>query len=160
MDNKILKLIEEWEFHLENSSGQMLTDIRNILSDEKPRQGIAAFYFEYEFEYMDIIFRAEDRDKRVIDMTVLPTRKGNKTFLPETIWTKEQELDADDYDKYDREKRGLFEKWFCNCWKIVMNEMECIPDAYFSIHDTNWLTDLKTGKRMSRAEISGMEVRK
>jgi len=177
MENIFLALNEEWKLYLDSSAEQMQADIRNILTDQivkyqqgKSRQNIAALYFEYEYDHMDIMFWAEDKNGELITETIkLPTIKRNNTdensnwehFLPESIWKKvivsEDTYEGDDYDdirsEYDEKKTELFKEWFINCWNTVTKEMENVLDAYFSIHDTNFRTDLKTGKRMKLAEI-------
>ena len=180
MNNQFERLNKEWKLYLESSAEQMQEDIRNILTDEivkyeegKSKQDIAAMYFEYEYEYMNIAFWAENKNEMLItEVMKLPTIMRNNTksnsnwkhFIPETIWKEvlesedEFEGDEDDYyearDEYTNESTELFEKWFFDCWTAAIKEIENIPDAYFSIHDTNWRTDLKTGKEMSIAEIS------
>ena len=180
MNNQFERLNKEWKLYLENSAEQMQEDIRNMLTGKivrykqgKVQQDIAALYFEYEYEYMNITFWAENKNEILLtDVTELPTIMRNngkpnsnwKHFIPETIWKEviesedEFEGDEDEYyearDEYTNKSTELFEKWFFDCWKAAIKGMENIPDAYFSIHDTNWRTDLKTGKEMSIAEIS------
>ena len=180
MENLFENLNEEWKLYLESSAEQMQEDIRNILTDKivkyelgKSKQDIAALYFEYEYEYMNITFWAENKNEMLItEVMELPTIMRNNTneksnwkhFFPETIWKEvvesedEYEGDEDDYydarDEYTNKNTELFEEWFFNCWKVAIKGMGNIPDAYFSIHDTNWRTDLRTGNEMSLAEIS------
>ena len=169
MENRISALCSEWSLYLESATEQMQADIRDIIANRliqyeqgKSWADIAAMFFEYEYEYMDIVFYAFDKQEKVITKVIaLPTkRSGNiipdskwNAFLPEAIWHKEQGLD-EHYDKYNREKTSIFKEWFLTCWKTVAKGIGNIPDAYFSIHDTFFRTDLKTGERVNNKQIS------
>ena len=178
MKNKLSDLNNEWQTYLNSCATQLQEDIHNILTDKTIKyrsryhlQDISALYFEYEYDYMDIVFWAENKKGDVItDILVLPTqRKDNaitdskwKSFFPENIWREvielEESCEDDDFydllDEYNEEKTRLFKEWFFNCWNIAANRTENIPDAYFSIHDTYFRTDLKTGRRINQDEIS------
>ena len=178
MKEHFLKLNKEWKLYLDSSAEQMQTDIRNILTDQivkykqgKSRQDIVALYFEYEYDYMNILFWAKDKSEELVaELIVLPTIKRNNAdensnwehFLPENIWRNvlgtEDIYEGEDYDEIRREyenvKTTLFKEWFLTCWNTITKDMENVPDAYFSIHDTYFLTDLKTGKKINSDEIS------
>ena len=177
MKEHFLALNEEWKLYLDSLTEQVQADIRNILLTDqivkyqfgKSRQNIVAFYFEYQYDSMNIMLWAQDKNgDEVADPIEIPTTNNTdknsswKSLVPENILKRVYEMDntyeGDDYDEIRREyeniKTELFERWFLNCWNTATKEIENIPDAYFSIHDTYFLTDLKTGKEINSDQIA------
>ena len=176
--NQLLNVNKDWKLYLDSSAEQMQADIRNILANQilkygykKSRQDIAALFFQYEYETWDIVFWAEDKNRSSItDTIILPSKRkensnGNSNwnhFIPETLWNKVAEFEdnyrGDDSDdiicEYIEVQTEIFKKWFLACWNTATKGIGNVPDAYFSIHDTYFLTDLKTGKKINNDEIS------
>lgn len=175
--NDILKLNEGFKVYLEASTHQMVSHIKDILSGKsvvylvgKTESDTVAYFFEYEYDYLDIVCWATDRAGNLItDTIILPAPKNSKAdaeskwnaFMPEEIWMKiadfhdnYEEDDFDDIlDEYNKEKYELFEKWFCDCWSKAVKETGIKTDAYFSIHDTIFKTDLNTLEEIKEKEI-------
>lgn len=172
------KLNIEFKRYLGEISSQLTEDLIDLLngenisySDNNGRSDIKAFYFEYEYEYLDIVFWGVDRKGKIATNTVfLPSKKNSSTeengewngLIPEKIWIAaadfQDNYDGDDFDdildEYDDEKYKLFEQWFCDCWKKASEHTKVKMDAYFSIHDTYFRTDLNTLKIINEDEIA------
>lgn len=165
--------------YLKEAQDQFIEDLVQLLEGEninylngKTKTDIGALYFEYEYDYLDIVTWAVDRAGEVItDSVVLPSQKKNfaegsedwNFFLPEKIWKAasdfqekhEEDEDWDDIsEEYDGEKYELFEFWFFDCWKKALLQTGSRVDAYFSVHDTYFRTDLNTLKTINDDEIA------
>lgn len=173
------KLNTELKNHLEKTKEQLIKDLVQLLKGEhidylegRTKVDIKAFYFEYEYDYLDIVaWAADNNGQMVTDTVILPIQRKNQmgeseewnSFLPEKIWTaasdfqdsNEEEEDFDDWwDEYNDEKYSLFEDWFCQCWKEASEHTENKADAYFSVHDTYFRTDLNTLTTINDDEIA------
>lgn len=172
------KLNIEFKKYLEQTRAQLIGDMIHLLKGENIRylnnngkSDIKAFYFEYEYEYLDIVFWGVDRKGKIATETnFLPTQKsgnaeGNSDWdalIPERIWNIvsdfQDHYEGDDFDdildEYDDEKYKLFERWFSDCWKKASEHTKVHMDAYFSIHDTYFRTDLNTLKTINEDEIA------
>ncbi|PQA96813.1 hypothetical protein B0A69_01730 [Chryseobacterium shigense] len=173
------ELNSELKKHLEETKKQLIKDIVQILKGENidylegnGKVDIKALYFEYEYDYLDIVAWAVDKNGEIItDILKLPSQRKKQTggsadwnsFLPENIGIAasefqdchEDEEDFDDlWDEYNEEKYELFEDWFCTCWKEASAQAEIRADAYFSVHDTYFKTDLGTFKTINDDEIA------
>lgn len=175
--NNISELNKDLKVYLDSSSNQMIADLKNILLDNsiqykngKSIKDVAFLNFDYEYDTLDIIFEVFDKKyNKINNLVSLPTIKKSKigeksewsSFLPEIIWNKycefENNYEADNLDdileEYDNEKYFLFEKWFYSCWANATNETNVIIKAYFSMHDTEYVTDLNTLNRIKTKEI-------
>ncbi|MFD2909018.1 hypothetical protein ACFSX9_09735 [Flavobacterium ardleyense] len=167
----ILNLNKEFANYLEKSTAQMISDLNDILFDKSvtyrlnySKASIVTYYFEYEWDILDIAFWAVNKSGEVInEILILPTKKDSKidatgkwnSFLPEKIakfiYDFENNYEGADIDevleKYEEEKHILFENWFCNCWTQTIKETDIKVNAYFSIHDTNYKTNLNNLER-------------
>jgi len=164
--------------YLEETKGQVVADLVQLLKGEnvnyldgKTKTDIGALYFEYEYDYLDIAAWATDKNGKIItDTAILHKQKENhineterwNSFLPETIWKAaidfqekhEEDEDWDDvWEEYEGEKYELFEFWFFDCWKEASAQTESRVDAYFSVHDTYFKTDLNTFETINDDEI-------
>ncbi len=172
------KLNVELKKYLEETHTQLTEDLIHLLKGEKisyigsnSKSDIKAFYFEYEYEYLDIVFWGVDhKGKMATDTVFLPTKKKGSAeensdwdaLIPEKIWSAASEFqdhykedDFDDIlDEYDDEKYKLFEEWFFDCWKKASEQTGVKMNAYFSIHDTYFRTDLNTLKTINEDEIA------
>lgn len=172
------KLNIEFKKYLEEISTQLIQDLIHLLNGENisyldgcGKTDIKAFYFEYEYEYLNIVSWGVDAKGKVATNTVfLPTQRKKSgdengdwdALIPEKIWTAaahfQDNYDEDDFDdildEYDDEKYRLFEQWFFDCWKKASEEAQVKIDAYFSIHDTYFRTDLNTLKNINEDEIA------
>lgn len=175
--NDILKLNKDFKIYLDASTQQIVSDLKDILYgksvvylEDKTESDIVAYFFEYEYDYLNVVCWAVDRAGNIItDTIILSTQKNSKTdenskwnaFIPESIWTKiadfHDNYEDDDFDdildEYNQEKYELFEKWFCNCWSQTVKETGIKVDAYFSIHDTIFKTDLNTLEKIKDKQI-------
>lgn len=175
-----LKLLNiELKNHLEEIKDELIKDFVQVLKGEnvdylrgKTKSDMKALYFEYEYDDLDIIAWGADQKGNIITHTMfLPCQKKRQinksenwnSFLPEKIWTaatdfQEQYGEEDDFDdfwdEYNEEKYRLFENWFFECWKKAAEQSKVIFDAYFSIHDTYFRTDLNTFKTINDDEIA------
>jgi hypothetical protein len=172
-----LNLNNDFKKYLDASSKQMIADLKDILLDTsikynngKSREDILVIYFEYEYDHLDIVFLASDKKTEIIaEVLTLPTVRKSKlndesewdSFFPEIISNKVDKFKekyntyniGDVFDKYNRVKYSLFEEWFCSCWTMAVLETNVKMDAYFSIHDTIYLTDLSTLKGIKEEDI-------
>ncbi|MGG7471298.1 hypothetical protein ACVVIH_21535 [Chryseobacterium arthrosphaerae] len=178
MMENLKKLNIELRQYLQTISGNLTGDLVRLLKGEniaylenKNLSDIKAFYFEYEFEYLNIICWGVDAAGRMATKTkALPEKTENaacenekwSALIPEKIWTEaadfQDHYDGDDFDdildEYDDEKYRLFEQWFFDCWKEAKAQTSVMMDAYFSIHDTYFRTDLNTLKTINEDEIA------
>ncbi|PIF44504.1 hypothetical protein CLU96_1480 [Chryseobacterium sp. 52] len=171
----------ELKNYLDKTEEQLIKDIVQLLKventddlEKKAKEDTKALYFEYEYDYLDIVTWAVDKDGEIIgnatrllshrEKEIGESEKWN-SLLPEKIWDKafdlqeryEDEEDWDDiWDEYKEEKYRLFEDWFLQCWKKALTHMESRNklDAYFSIHDTYFRTDLNTFQTVNDDEIA------
>ncbi|MCT2561216.1 hypothetical protein [Chryseobacterium herbae] len=165
--------------YLEEQTEQLVDALVQVLKGEsteylsgKTKTDSVAFYFEYEYDYLDITAWTVDQSGAVITNPVFlfPQREKRSdqkedwsAFLPENIWTaatdfQEQYADDEDFDDlwddYNEEKYELFENWFFEGWKKASAHTESSIDAYFSIHDTYFRTDLMTLQTINDDEIA------
>ncbi|KFF27248.1 hypothetical protein [Chryseobacterium vrystaatense] len=175
----IKQLNIELKNHLEETAEQLVKDLVQIIDDKKAddledrtEAEIRAFYFEYQYDYLDITAWATDKSgNSITNPVLLPTQRKQgigeedkwSALLPEKIWKEasdfqekyEDEDDFDDFwDEYNEEKYKLFEDWFCECWKRASGQTGYRKDAYFSIHDTYFKTDLNTLQTINDDEIA------
>lgn len=176
--DSISALNDELKEYLDHCSAQMILDLKNILSDRsilykngKSRSDVVFLNFDYEYDTLNIVFEAFDKKyNKINELVHLPTIKKSKineqskwdSFLPEIIWNtyntfenNNEDIDELDeiLDEYDMEKYQLLENWFCMCWAIAIKETNVKIDAYFSMHDTEFVTDLNTLKKINPKEI-------
>jgi len=172
------KLNIEFKNYLAGISGKLTEDLIHLLKGEginylngNTQAHIKAFYFEYEFDYLNIVFWGVDHKGKIATETMfLPTKKNNNDngnekwsgLIPQMIWQKasdfEDNYEGDDFDdildEYNDEKYRLFEQWFFDVWKGASEQTGVKTDAYFSIHDTYFRTDLNTLKTINEDEIA------
>lgn len=172
------KLNIEFKHYLGEISSQLTEDLIQLLKgesvtylNENTKADIKAFYFEYEYDYLNIVSWGVDATGRMASNKIyLPAKKNQTTeennewtaLIPEKIWTAaaefQDEYEDDDLDEileeYDEEKYLLFEQWFFECWKKASAQTMVNIDAYFSIHDSYFRTDLNTLKIINEDEIA------
>ena len=109
---------------------------------------------------MDIMFYAIDNKEKILykKIDIINDEIKCKHIFPENLFEKQMEID-DEYDgeddnyedyitEYSRKKHELFEKWFISCWDKIKGEYKNIPKIFFSVHDTNYKTDLNTKEKI------------
>lgn len=172
------EVLDDFEKYLPELTNQLVTDLRDILSQKsivykegKTELDIVGYFFEYEYEWLDIIFYGLDKKNELSTETIkLPTKLIEKSCPHSVTPLKmnvfeiniEDEYDEDKYsedefyelyDKYHQEKFKIFEKWFCDCWIQATENTDLKTNSYFSVHDTFYRTDLKTMKQINQDEI-------
>ncbi len=168
-------LILQLQHHLTELQDELIIDLKNLQTnkalqyvDDYTFDDIACFCFEYEYDYLDIVGWAMNAHQEVITGTVvLPSKnqlqeKKNRWayLLPESVYDAQIELqdqysdEEDEWDKYHNQKDQTLTVWFRDSWLKVSKETGTKSDAYFSIHDTYWRTDLKTGRKLNDDEIA------
>lgn len=170
LNNQLSQYLEQNKTDITENIKDILTYKNIIFTGDATKSDMVAFCFEYEYDYLDIIFYGIDKEWNPITETVvLPSvRKSKATetstwsaFMPEKIWreitTFEENYEEDDIDEiisdYNEKKYNLFEEWFCSCWKEANSLIKTEKDAYFSIHDTIFKTDLHTSRTIKEKEI-------
>lgn len=168
----------ELKKYLEQISSQLIVDLTDLINgkdiiylNNKNETDTKAFYFEYQYDYLDIIFWSVDREgERITETIKFPLKKVDRingssdwnALIPKQIWEvaadfedsyEEDELD-DILDEYNTEKYELFENWFLECWKKASEKVNVKTDAYFSIHDTYFKTDLNSMETINTDEIA------
>jgi hypothetical protein len=160
-----MKIITEWEGFLAKIRPNMCLELKDILEKSINNKNIYAMFFEYELDYMDIVFYAVDEKENVIlkKIPVLNNEISCKHLFLDNLMEKqiqindyykleyeyEQECEHDyDYDYYYNDfyeisnafyeaKEEIFANWFIECWDKIRCEYNNIPKTYFSKHDTN-----------------------
>ncbi|KFF15486.1 hypothetical protein [Chryseobacterium sp. JM1] len=162
--------------YLEKTTEQFVKGLVQILEGKnadylngKSKTDIVAYYFEYEYDHLDISAWTIDKSGAIITNPVLLlTQKEEENdgkeswnaLLPEKIWKaasdfqEEYEDDDDRWDEYNEEKYEIFENWFFDGWKKASAQTDNKADAYFSIHDTYFKTDLNTLQTINDDEIA------
>lgn len=164
----------ELKKYLEQISSQFILDITELIEgknvnylNNKAKADGKVLYFEYQYDYLDIICWSVDQEgERITETSKLPSKNvGNEEWnalIPKQIWEAaadfEDTYEDDDFDdildEYNTEKYELFENWFLECWKKAVVQTKLKMDAYFSIHDTYFRTDLHTLKTINDDEIA------
>jgi hypothetical protein len=176
--NNFSDALNEFENYLSRLSTQMVSDLQNILTmqtipfmDSKSQTDMAALFFEYDYEWLDIFFYGVDKELEPVTNTVklpsklLPESHGD-TLQPEVLHefeiNVEDEFDFDNndedefyeqLDEYKDKKSEIFESWFSQCWDKATKNPEAKPEAFFSVHDTAFKTDLNRAKTAKEVEI-------
>ncbi len=149
---EILKgLNEELKEYLDAASEVLTNDLISLLNggnitylDGKQWDNIRAFNFEYLHDYLNIAFFGTDKDGIIITEELkLPINDKKIMLLPDTIWDKVNEIEANDEDdeleqsleEYNEEKNEIFESWFIDCWTAASEKFEDPVTAYFSISE-------------------------
>ncbi|ANF49770.1 hypothetical protein A0O34_04090 [Chryseobacterium glaciei] len=170
--------IELKKYLEEKISPMLIVELTELVNDKninylnnKSKADTKALYFEYRYDYLNIIFWAVDQEgERITEIIKLPSKEIDiinesddwDALIPEKIWVTVtafediyEEDDSDDIlDEYNTEKYELFENWFLECWKKASEQTEVKTDAYFSIHDTYFKTDLNSMQTINTDEIS------
>ena len=162
---KLEKIIEAWEQFLTEIETKMQSAIKEILNEIVEENSIFAIFFEYEYDIMNLSFFATDNEENplLVKQDILSKETNCKTLFPNELLNKQYELvdeyDGVDenfdeiYDEYTQRKQDIFKKWFKLCWDKVTNKYKKIPNAFFSIHDTNWKYNLSTNEKIKHSEI-------
>ncbi|KMQ58477.1 hypothetical protein ACM46_22525 [Chryseobacterium angstadtii] len=165
--------------YLEEAQESFIKDLVHIIDGDrlnylegKNEKDLKALYFEYEYDYLDIIAWGTDKAGDILTKTYKMgdqrRKQENETddwtaFIPEKLWTEasdfqEQYEDEEDFDEvmddYNDEKYEIFENWFFDSWKKASIQTENRTDAYFSIHDSYFKTDLNTLQSLNNDEIA------
>ncbi|KPH12709.1 hypothetical protein [Chryseobacterium sp. ERMR1:04] len=164
----------ELKKYLEQISSQLILDITELIEgknvnylNNKAKADGKALYFEYQYDYLDIICWSVDQEgERITETSKLSSKKVENeewnALIPKQIWEAavdfEDTYEDDDFDdildEYNTEKYELFENWFLECWKKAVAQIKLEMDAYFSIHDTYFKTDLHSMETINADEIN------
>ncbi len=170
--------LDYFEKYLEKLTNQMVVDLRNIVKnkpfvyrDGKNETNIVGCFFEYDFEYFSISLYGLDKSlNQVTEVVSLPTKLIDESLKNYIIPKRIRDFGKNIEDTYDKEKysedefyelleeyneklREIFEKWFLKCWKKISEKQKINIDAYFSVHDSYYYTDLKTMNEITENEI-------
>jgi hypothetical protein len=164
-----MEIIIEWESFLVKIEQNMCLELKTILDESISNKNIYAMFFEYEFDYMDIVFYAIDEKENVIlkKVPVLNNEINCKHLFPENLMDKQMEI-SDNYEgederfydfleEYREKQEGIFKNWFMACWDKIRCEYNDIQKTYFSIHDTNYKINLDTKEKVKYDEIIIMD---
>lgn len=113
-------------------SDNLSNDLASLLENEslfvykkgKSFSDVGAFYFEYQYDLLDIIFYAVDSEFELFcdSVSLLIQKKDIKRFrlMPEKIYRNfqeiEQEISADKIIKHSQEKESILYEWFQKFW--------------------------------------------
>lgn len=114
------------------------------------------FYFEYDYETLDIVVWAENKAKEVISswsMSIPPTLTDSlfsKVLRDELMnlgesWIMTNRGEEMYYELIEvlAEQQGqVLESWFIQCWSEAKTKTGVSVKGKFSIHDTIYRTDL------------------
>ncbi|WP_278379430.1 hypothetical protein [Chryseobacterium arthrosphaerae] len=75
-------------------------------------------------------------------------------YSENTPWKKDSSAVCSSSPNFFLRRYRLFEQWFFDCWKEAKAQTSVMMDAYFSIHDTYFRTDLNTLKTINEDEIA------
>ncbi|MDR2924582.1 MAG: hypothetical protein LBU76_01285 [Azoarcus sp.] len=151
-----IEILDAWKNFLSEIETKMQLSIKTILNETKELKNIHAMFFEYEYNDMDLMFWALDKKENVLfkKLDILNGKINGKHLFPNDLMERQMDIDDeydgeddnyDDFrDEYSEEKEEIFKKWFMLCWDNIKEEYKNIPEVYFSIHDTNWKTNLNT----------------
>ncbi len=168
--------LNDFKNYLSKLTNQLTSDLKDIIDKKvivykegKSESDIEGYFFEYEYEWLDIIFYGLDKNNDLSTETIkLPTKLIEESY-PDSLTSKkmnvfeiniEDEYDMDKYsedefydllDNYHEEKYKIFEKWFCDCWKQASDGKDIKTNSYFSVHDTNYKTDLRTMTKIKQS---------
>lgn len=162
--------------YLEQISLQLIVDLTDLIRgkninylNNKSEADCKALYFEYQYDYLDILFWSADQaGERITEIIKLPSKKIDSkdedwnALIPKQILEAAVDFedtyeddDLDDIlDEYNTEKYELFENWFLECWKKAVEQTKLEIDAYFSIHDTYFKTDLHSMETVNTDQIN------
>jgi hypothetical protein len=165
LDHELSEIIEGWKKFLLDVETKMVSSIDAVLNEVIKNSNIFVIFFEYEYDLMDLSFFAfDDKENTLLVKHDILTEEINcKTLFPKDLLDKQYEL-TDEYDgvdenfdeiyaKYEHEKEDIFKRWFKGCWNNAIKVHKNIPQAYFSIHDTNWKYNLETDEKTKGSEI-------
>jgi len=162
---KLKNSLNSFSFYLKQDINNLLQDHGIIYIDGKSWDDVQAFMFEYEYEYLNIVFWAVDKNfEQITETNILPSilQRNSldggqwKALLPEEIFDAEAKLQNDyvteeadeQFKEYLEEKYDIFEKWFFRIWHESIQEVAVNIPGYFSVHDTIWKYDLNHSKQI------------
>ncbi|MEC4075939.1 hypothetical protein VSO49_06210 [Myroides odoratimimus] len=117
---------------------------------------VDTFYFEYDYETLDIVVWAEDKAEQVISSISMgiPENLSDNLFPRELYfslhnleesWT-ETEDGEEMYDELmqtlSEQQERILEFWFTQCWLEAKTKTGASIKGKFSIHDTTYRTEL------------------
>ncbi|CAI8182429.1 MAG: Uncharacterised protein [Formosa sp. Hel1_33_131] len=170
------KNLEQFRDDLSKLSNQTIIDLKGILLNKivtyefnRNESGVVAYLFEYDFELLGLTFYGLDKYlSQYTEHIALPTKFPDdnwKNITQESIYHFESKKTMKRYDEdcnkqeiklfdeYFVKKYNIFKNWFFICWKKATKGIELKKGAYFSMHDTNYLTELKTMKEIEYDEV-------
>jgi hypothetical protein len=159
------EIISSWKDFLAGNETKAQSAIKKILNKTVGNKDIYAMFFEYEYDYMDIVFFALDNKENVLvrDLNTINEEINCKHLFPDNLSDREMEI-SDEYDgeddnfddyitEYNQEKEKILKEWFISCWDKICREYDNIPQTFFSIHDTNYKYNLSTKEEIKDNEI-------
>ncbi|MDR2223612.1 MAG: hypothetical protein LBE34_12915 [Flavobacteriaceae bacterium] len=154
--DKLKKRLEEVQPIMVNSLNQLFKGEYLSLIDICTIDDVHTFYFEYDYETLNIVVWAENKEEQVVSIQ----SKGIPEKLDDTIFTKasyfslyaleeewgETEEGLDQFDELidllSEEKEEVLTQWFILCWKLAKEQTVTVFQGKFSVHDTNYRTEL------------------
>ena len=148
---------------------QLLDKMEFQFKKGKSIKDMATLVFEYEFDYLDIMCWAADKNfNSISEILPLPsdtnvakaTKKSEWTgFFPEKTFIrfekhikKNKNKEFKIREKYDEFKYAAYQQWFASCWKKASKDRKKVA-AFVSVHDSDFKTDLNTGKQMLEKDV-------
>jgi hypothetical protein len=159
------EIIDAWGKFLTGIKTKMQISIKTILNEVIGNNNIFAIFFEYEYDLMDLSFFAMDNKENIliVKQDIINEELKCQTLFPKELLDKQDEVideyDGEDdnfdeiYGEYGQQKEDIFKKWFKSCWDGAIKGYNNIPNAFFSIHDTNYKYDLETNEKIKYDEI-------
>jgi hypothetical protein len=160
-----MEIITAWKKFLAEIETKMQSSIKKVLNEAIITKDIYAMFFEYEYDYMDIMFFAIDHKENVLltKVDILNDEINCEHLFPDDLSEKQMETndkydgEDDNYDdfteEYYQKKEKVFKEWFISCWDKIKGGYINIPKTFFSIHDTNYKINLDTKETVKYDEI-------
>lgn len=120
-------------------------------------EDVKLLYFEYSHDDLQLYFWEEGIHKQLLSQGVLnlPTtqREGllslelrDRMFDLEDVLYEDESFEDDEVEEemeqFNTARCALFEQWFLACWSQARQQMTCDKQAYFSVHDSYYKTEL------------------
>ena len=107
-----MEIINLWENFLAEIAEEMEFSIKTILNENLNNKDIFAMFFEYEYDYMDIIFYTIDKEENILSqkIDILNNELNCKHLFPNNLFERQMEID-DTYDGEDDNYEDFREKY-------------------------------------------------
>lgn len=176
---RLKELNTEFKAFLKDYNDELVRELQEVMdfnylkyySPSNKEKEIVAFLFEYDWENLSFYGFAFDNEMEPLASIKLPvSQKPNKNnedysswFYPKHLYdesiklidiVEESDEDLDyDTDDWSNEKNEIFENWFKKGWEEATKKKPTNLLAFFSVHDTNFRTDLSTMEEILDSEM-------